>query len=130
LRRSRRGKEQKAIALNIDLAPTMLHYAGIQVPAAMQGRDLSCLVNGGPVDWREDFFYEHLFEHQKIPKSEGVVGGRYKYVRWIDQKPVYEELYDLESNPEETINFVNDPGYREILGAMRRRYEQLLAEAR
>ncbi len=130
LPQSRRGKRPKAIALNIDLAPTMLHYAGIQVPAAMQGRDLSCLMEGRSVRWREDFFYEHLFEHKKIPKSEGVVGRRYKYVRWIDQKPVYEELYDLESNPEETINFVNDPGYREVLAAMRRRYEQLLAEAK
>ena len=38
----------------------------------MQGRDLTPLVRGENAPWRTEWFYEHLFEHDWIPKTEGV----------------------------------------------------------
>ena len=59
---ARRGVESAAMTLNLDFAPTLLDYAGAQIPAVMQGRSLRPLMERAqpPSDWRQEFFYEHL----------------------------------------------------------------------
>jgi arylsulfatase A-like enzyme len=44
------GRTVDAIALNIDLAPTFLDFAGVARPEAMQGRSWRPLLEGKP--WR------------------------------------------------------------------------------
>jgi len=106
--------------LNIDIAPTLLGLVGVEAPAAMQGRSLAPLLAGeSPTDWRTHFFVEHLFDHPEIPKHEGVRGERFKYARYFEQTPVYEELYDLLEDPLETSNLAADPDYQEILEELR-----------
>lgn len=115
--------------LNIDVPPTILAYAGIEPPTSMQGKSLRPLVEGRvPTDWRHDFFVEHLFDHPEIPKHEGVRGERYKYARYFEQMPVYEELYDLVEDPIEAVNRIDDPSMMNVLQAMRRRTDDLVAE--
>jgi len=86
------------------------------------------LDGASPAEWRTDFFVEHLMENAEIPKHEGVRGERYKYARYFEQEPVYEELYDLLADPMETRNLAADPDYLEILTALRRRTDELQAE--
>lgn len=124
-----RGSTPSLPVLNVDIAPTLLDLAGIEAPATMQGRSLAPLLAGeGPGDWREDFFVEHLFENPEIPKHEGVRGERFKYARYFEQAPIYEELYDLLEDPMETQNLSNDPGYRDVLEELRRRTDELRDE--
>ena len=124
-----RGSTPSLPVLNLDLAPTLLNMAGIEVPPAMQGRSLTPLLAGeAPPDWREDFFVEHLLENPDIPKHEGVRGGRFKYARYFEQVPVYEELYDLLGDPMETRNLSGDPDYRDVLEELRRRTDELRDE--
>ena len=73
------GTTRDEMALNIDCAPTILSLAGIDAPASMNGRDLRPLVPGESPAWRHEWFYEHLFEHSTIPKTEGVRDERWKY---------------------------------------------------
>ena len=48
------------IALNLDLAPTILDIAGLNIPQNMQGRSLLPLIkNQAPSDWRKVFFYQY-----------------------------------------------------------------------
>lgn len=129
LPRQQRGRVIDEMALNVDIAPTILSYAGVPVPSQMQGEDLRPLVNGADMDWREDFLFEHLFQHGRIPKSDGVVADRYKYLRFVDEEPVYEMLFDLEKDPHETDNVAANPEYASVLRHMRERYEDLVAEA-
>ena len=42
--------------LNIDIAPTMLDFAGVAVPPQMQGRSWKPLLEGSVADWRRAFF--------------------------------------------------------------------------
>ena len=71
LPQSLRGRRCEAMALSIDLAPTMLGLAGVSIPAAMQGRDLGPLLRGEPVAWREDWYYEHTYANPPVaPDSE------------------------------------------------------------
>jgi arylsulfatase A-like enzyme len=130
-----RGQVRREIALNVDVAPTILSLAGVPVPAAMQGRDLTLLTKGQRPPWRSDFFYEHLFIHRSrqtganlIPQSEGVVSLRYKYLRYLEQDPAYEQLFDLEADPFEERNLAADEQYRDLLNTMRARWRQLRAE--
>ena len=124
--KNQRGKLSDPMVLNIDVAPTMLDLAGLSVPKEMQGRSLRPLLQGiTPKDWRQDTFCEHLMNHGGIPKWEGVRGDGFIYARYFQQKPVYEYLHDLKSDPDQLKNFADDPAYAEKLGAMRTRCDTL-----
>ena len=110
------------IALSIDLAPTMLEMAGVEVPDAMQGRSLVPLVQGEEPEWRTEFFYEHLFQHASIPCTEAVRDSRYKYIRFVDRDPPCEELYDLKSDPHEAHNLAAEPEHAATLERMRAKW--------
>jgi arylsulfatase A-like enzyme len=126
LERSRRGAVSDAVALNVDLAPTLLERAGVPIPASLQGRSLLPVIAGHtPADWRRDFFFEHLFERNNIPKSEGVRTERWTYIRWFEQKPVVEELYDHTTDFEQVRNLISDPEHTAVLETLRRRTNTL-----
>ncbi len=123
------ARKADALALNIDLAPTLLDLAGLPAPARMQGRSLRPLLQtaNAPADWPRDFFYEHLTAPKIIPSSEGVRTERWKYFRWLNVEPVVEELYDLRLDPQETANLAGNPSHAQTLAELRRRW-QLLRE--
>jgi arylsulfatase A-like enzyme len=126
LPKSTAGRTDDRMALNIDIAPTILDLAGCPVPKEMQGRSLVPLLKGDPVpDWRKDFFYEHLFERNNIPKSEGVRTERFTYVRWFEQKPVVEELYDHTADFDQVHDLIADPRFAEVRDALRKRTTEL-----
>ncbi len=139
------AQRRDEIALNIDLAPTLLEVAGVGVPPEMQGRSLLPLIQGDSApDWREDFYYEHAFDVQTlldegkadpeqlwpIPRSEGVVSLDWKYLRYYDYPLPNEELYDLRDDPHETTNLASDEEYRAEKDTLVARMEALREMAR
>ncbi|MBA4148040.1 MAG: sulfatase [Verrucomicrobia bacterium] len=131
--KSQRGKTAEAMALNIDLAPTMLTLAGADVSETVQGRSLIPLLNGKkPKDWRTDLFFEHLMEadgakfgRTRIPKSEGVRGERFSYVRWFESDPLVEELYDHTRDFEQEHNLIANPKFAKTAAELRKRTTEL-----
>jgi len=121
--KSLRGRQIDPMALTIDIAPTLLDFAGVTTPAGMQGRSLKPLVMGQSPAWRETFFYEHHFGyHGRIPQSEGVRGERWKYTRYISMEPAYEALFDLKADPGEEHNLAGDSRHAATLEQMRNRW--------
>jgi arylsulfatase A-like enzyme len=126
------------MALNIDIAPTILSWADISVPATVQGKPLQPLLTSKPANWRTEFFYEHPYlpgEGMYIPKSEGVVTQSWKYIMYyngsIEHKhPVYQELFDVSSDPHEKINHLADPGEKIRLKELRSKMRKYEAELR
>ncbi|XAM01476.1 sulfatase [Phycisphaeraceae bacterium D3-23] len=117
------GQTRDEMVLNLDLWPTVLNLAGGETPPfSTAGRDLAPLLGGESPRWRGSFWYEHHFEHGSIPQSDGIVGGRYKYLRYYNADPVVEQLFDREADPLEVNNLVDDPGSAELLERVRRRY--------
>jgi len=55
-----RGTRLDNLALNIDIAPTILELAGIPIPSEMDGTSLFPLLSGRHALAREDFFMEHV----------------------------------------------------------------------
>jgi len=118
------------MVLSIDCAPTLLALAGLSPPEAMQGRDLTPLLEGRPVEWRDDWFYEHTYTEpppRSIPISQGVRTARWKYIRYVDQDPPFEQLFDLESDRLEMTNLAGEPGSAETLDRLRGRLRDWLS---
>jgi arylsulfatase A-like enzyme len=126
---AQRNQHRSELALNIDLAPTMIGLAGLKPPDAMQGQNLLPLIRGEQGDWREEFFYEHHYRHRRIPPTEAVRTDRWKYIRYVETQPLYEELYDLKADPAETRNLANQPEYRPYLLEMRAKWTRLRQQA-
>lgn len=123
-----RERIAEAMALNIDLAPTLLELGQVDIPEHYQGRSLMPFMRT-PVsksgDWRNAFFCEHLMDNALIPKWEGVRTSRYKYARYFEQSPVFEFLHDLETDTNELENLVSNAQYRHVLARLRQTCDQL-----
>lgn len=118
-----RGRRVEEMALNIDIAPTLLDFAGINPLPAMQGRSLRPLLAGRAGGWRQEWLYQHLFDFDgKIPASEGIRTRRWKYIRYVNRSPLYEELYDLRADPRETRNLAGSRRPSAALEEMRGRW--------
>ena len=137
----RQGARVPEIALNVDIAPTLLAAAGVEAPAEMQGRSLLPLIRGLPVDdWRRDFYYQHPFDVRTlaeeneqlwpIPRSEGLVSLDHKYLSYYDEPAPNEEVYDLGADPHEVTNLANEAARRPLRDSLRQRMEVIKATLR
>jgi arylsulfatase A-like enzyme len=119
-----RGRVVSQMALNIDLAPTILDLASVTNAPYMQGRSLTPLLRGEqPDDWRREFFYEHHFRYNGwIPATEGIRTTDWKYTRYIDEQPVFEELFDLGKDHLEERNLARDPVQRDRIQTLQARH--------
>jgi arylsulfatase A-like enzyme len=126
-----RGVTKDQLALNIDIAPTIVSAVGMPLPDAMQGHDLSQLyLSDKAAAWRDEFFYEHptITSRDRIPASEGVIRRDWKYVYWPEFE--YEQLFDLKNDPEEIRNVANDAAKADQRATMRQKLEQWRRRAR
>jgi arylsulfatase A-like enzyme len=131
-----RGQHRHEIALNIDVAPTLVDLAGLPIAHQVQGQSLKPLLQGQSPQWRQEFLYEHLFKVPEesvdrvgyIPSSVGVRTINWKYLRYIDYAPVYEELYDLENDPHEVNNLANNPRCSAQLDRLRQKCDAMMQE--
>lgn len=85
----------------MDVAPTILEFAGIPAPPEFQGRSLMELLRPEGSKTPRDIYSETLYPHMHFGCSalQALRSGRYKYVD--APKP---ELYDLTADPGEIRN--------------------------
>jgi arylsulfatase A-like enzyme len=124
-----KGTRRSEMALNLDIPETILSLAGVPVPPAMQGRDLTGLIDGRAKQWRTEFFYQHLAVPYAAPPSEGLVGTRYKYIAYVGRNPPYAELYDLKTDPHESVNLIANAKYKAVLDSLKLRFDALRASS-
>jgi arylsulfatase A-like enzyme len=89
----------------MDIAPTMLDYAGVEIPSVMQATSLRPLVEGHG-GGHEAVLCEYTTNDQSF-SGKCVRTERYKYCFWTGDKP--DEFYDLEADPDELTNLIDDP---------------------
>src|SRR5262249_34071687 len=89
----------------IDLAPTMLAAAGLEVPKTMEGRALSDLP-------REHVLTEDDFNIMARIPLRTLTTTRDKVHRYLEAP--FGELYDLQEDPGEIVNRWDDPGYAAV----------------
>jgi N-acetylglucosamine-6-sulfatase len=82
------------LVLNIDVAPTLAAIAGVSPSTAVEGADLSPLLDSSATAWRNHFLIEHL--GRAPPTFCAIRGKRFTYVAYRTGE---EELFDLRTDP-------------------------------
>ncbi len=115
---------------NIDLAPTFLDLLGLDIPEDIQGESLKPILYGEKVDnWRTAIYY-HYYEFpgfHSVKRHYGVRDSRYKLIHFyydIDQW----EFYDLEKDPNEITNAINNPVYKVEVDRMKKELNRLMVK--
>lgn len=108
------GAVVKEMIQNIDIAPTILDYCGVEKAPQMRGLSFRSMLEGkDPECWRDQIFYEYYWEYDypQTPTIFGVRSDRYKYIRnhgvWDTN-----EFYDLKNDPHETQNLIAAPEHQ------------------
>jgi arylsulfatase A-like enzyme len=90
-----------------DVYPTVLDLAGVACePGAVHGRSLVPLLAGADVDWRDRIYVEFGGVNSLATSMVSVRAGNWKYGWNCSNR---DELYDLESDPFEMVNLIDDP---------------------
>ncbi len=128
------GTLVEEMVLNIDVAPTILDLCGLPPLEGIHGRSFLPLLRGEPVVWRDAWYYEYNYERQfpYTPNVRGIRTKKWKYIHYPhgDGGPDRHkaELYDLENDPEELHNLIDDPRYEKVVAELRARLLQLQQE--
>ena len=122
------GSVDRHLVQNLDFAETFLDLAGVEIPAAMQGRSLVPLLRGeDPADWRRSIYY-HYWEFpavHSVRRHYGVRTDRYKLIHFYEDDVNEWELYDLEKDPREMKSVYADPAYADVVKQMQAELEKL-----
>ena len=121
----KRGIRRDAITANIDLAPTILNYAGVKPPANMDGKDLCPLIKKPKKFKRKTVPLTNMWGNDEI-QAMGVVSKDWKYIFWQyedDRMKPTEELYHIGADRLEMTNKVTDPSAEKQLEQMRSLYD-------
>ncbi|MAH19882.1 MAG: hypothetical protein CMB96_00285, partial [Flavobacteriaceae bacterium] len=121
----------KQQCLNIDIAPTILDMAGVEIPGYMQGDSMLNLLNGGSGDkWRTSILFEYYLDTYwpyAGPNQIAVRTDRYKLVDAFLKNDI-DELYDLKNDPGEMVNLINSEAYDAIELNLRQEAKNLMAQ--
>jgi arylsulfatase A-like enzyme len=126
----KQGSTSDKMALNVDVAPTILDLAGAPVPKSMQGRSLMPLLLGNQVtDWRKDWLYEY-YEYpgyENVKPNRGIRTERYKLIHYFTSPEEF-ELYDLQTDPDERHNLYGDTKHKALSDQLWNRMQELRKE--
>ncbi len=125
------GTQSDRVALTMDLMPTMLDAAGVQLEHDIDGRSfLPTLCGKQQREWKRDLFFIRreggsFFEGKTI---EAIRRGDWKLLRAKPEGPL--ELYNLEKDPKETkdLSSVEKSKFKELRKALlahQERYEDV-----
>lgn len=135
------GYNPPEMVLNVDIAPTVLHLAGVETPKAMHGRSALAYLYIPPpgilppgMVGRQAWLYEY-FEFpdvsHNVPKHRGVRTAQWKFIHYYEPPFKFKEefeLYDLQKDPEERVNLYGRPGMADVVKDLQAKMAQLRAE--
>ncbi len=133
------GKVIDALVSHLDVYPTLCELAGIEPPSFLQGTSLAPLMNGEADSIREELFAEMTW-HAAYEPQRAIRTERWKYIRrfgerttpvlvncddspsktlliergWARRTVAFEQLYDLDFDPNEASNLAGDPEFEDI----------------
>jgi arylsulfatase A-like enzyme len=118
------GKVEDAMVLNIDLAPTLLDFAGLAVPKEMHGRSWRPLLEGQKTDWRRAFFYCYFYERNfAVPTVTAVRTESAALIKYPGHDN-WTELFDLVRDPYELKNLIADPAHAGLRRQLEDEYDR------
>lgn len=132
------GRACKGIVEMLDIYPTVAELAGLKAPDDLDGKSLVKLLKDPSAEWDHPAFTQQARTLTSQSGSTFRMGGsglfsfnpmlndrnttvfgrtirvdRYRYTEWNEGLDGV-ELYDYQTDPEEHINWAEDPGFRKI----------------
>lgn len=84
-----KGIVTNELVQTIDIAPTMLQYAGINIPNSYQGKPLNDMIEGNNEPIRDYLYTENLWStHFGNPRCESVQSKEWKYIRYYKNENI------------------------------------------
>jgi len=116
------GKTLHPMVSTYDFMPTILDYLGVPVPEDPErvGRSYAPFLRGENPEWKNRRYFEYAY-------VRGIRTENLKLVLRTKEWP--SELYDLEADPGETKNRIDDPAYAERLKSLREDMEDFFRRA-
>lgn len=125
-----RGKSTtNKLVQNLDIAPTLLDIAGINIPDDMQGKSLRAIWQKPDSQWRDAIYYHYYEKGFGATPHYGIRTDQYKLIHFYDEIDSW-ELYDLEKDPMEMKNLFGSPDYKDVQMIMELKLEELKAKYR
>ncbi|MEZ6126319.1 MAG: sulfatase-like hydrolase/transferase [Planctomycetaceae bacterium] len=129
------GKVVDRPVSGVDLVPTFFRFAGIDLPWKMHGHDLTPLLQNASAEWAHPALTvftarsygadtDQVSSDVKKNNIDGIPwyfmlrSGKFKYIRYAVKGEI-EELYDLQTDPDELHNLATDREHRKQLLEMR-----------
>lgn len=121
------GTTTELPVMNLDIGPTILQVAGVKPPADMQGEAILPKINSKK-DIRRNLYY-HYYENGEHAVSPhfGISNGRYKLIRFYKKVDSW-ELFDLQYDPSEEDNVIDDKHYRKVKKRMKKELEKMIRQ--
>lgn len=129
------GMRLEEVVTNIDVAPTLLEVAGVDTsriaaPNKMDGQSFLGLLRGEKTKWRNALLYEYFWEwnYPHTPTVHAIRTSKYKYIRYHGVWDI-DELFDMESDPQEMNNLALDPKYTATVNQLKKQMFKMLADS-
>ncbi|WP_026507113.1 sulfatase-like hydrolase/transferase [Butyrivibrio sp. MC2013] len=109
-----KGKVVEAVSSHIDLAPTILEYMGVAVPECLEGRSILSQIYDTDKEINDVVFTEftrYEVDHDGfggLQMMRAAISKRFKLVIHLLDT---DEFYDMEKDPYEVNNLINDESY-------------------
>jgi arylsulfatase A-like enzyme len=110
------GQRTAALVEFVDIYPTLCDLAGVEAPDHLHGKSLAPLMRDPVAPFKEAIF-------GRYHGGESVRSDRFQYTEWTSGAKM---LYDHASDPDENVNVVNNPKYREVVAKL----QQILKDHR
>ena len=116
-----KGTHSTDLVTNCDYAPTILEYAGVDIPEDIQGRSLVPVFGGEtPEDWRDAFYYQHWDTGPKGQLANCGVRTKDHKLIWYHHNNDHYQLFDVNKDPLEINDVYADPAYAEVAADMKK----------
>jgi arylsulfatase A-like enzyme len=149
------GSTSDDIVLNVDFPALFLDLAGVDIPEDFQGHSFRSILKGEtPDDWRRSMYYRYWMHgaHHNVAAHYGIRTHKHKLIYYyydgcgqqgarsggndggdtktmsIDGIEPEWELFDLEKDPHEMNNVVDDPAYADVVKELKDELHRLQDE--
>lgn len=98
----------------VDVYPTLCELAGLEKPVHLQGKSFAPLTENPETPWKEEVFCRWI-------RGETVVTSTHTYTEWYNDNTgeiSARMLYNLEDNPEETVNISEKPENKKLVNEL------------
>lgn len=89
-----------------DIMPSLLDFAGLEIPDTVDGKSVKSLIKGEKIKWRDYIHGEHSYGEFS---NHYITNGKLKYI-WYSQTGI-EQFFDLDKDPGEITNLIDSVEY-------------------